>query len=166
MKKAPLLLSLMSFFFLSSLEARISSQSPSLFREPFCFVFSLSAPPLPHGLPNWFTYQHHAFRDTNGLSFLQFISSSGSASSPLYCLSEQCHSFQGAYLSIPNVMQGSVFTPLLNVGCFHSEVLSGLLSTCRYIQYRGQKETQWMLHQMLSNTVHRIYAQNEQEEGH
>lgn len=79
---------------------------------------------------------------------------------------KQCDLFQGANLSVPNVMPGSVFILLLNVVCFHSEVLSGLLSTRRYIQYSGQRETQWTLHRVLSNTVHRIYAQNEKEEGH
>lgn len=32
---------------------------------------------------------------------------------------------------MPNVMPGSVFIPLLTVGCFHSEVLSGLFATLR-----------------------------------
>lgn len=171
MKKAPLLLSLMSFLLFFSLLIRVKNfKSKPLFVQGallLCLLllfFSFSQPPF--GLPNQFTYQHQAFSDTEGLSSLQFISVSGSASSPLDCFSQQCDLFQGANLSVPNVMPGSVFILLLNVVCFHSEVLSGLLSTRRYIQYSGQRETQWTLHRVLSNTVHRIYAQNEKEEGH
>lgn len=51
----------------------------------------------------------------------------GFASSLSECLQQRWRSFSGANLNAPHLLPGSVFIPLLTVGCFHSEVLSSLL---------------------------------------
>lgn len=100
------------------------------YRSPFCSSCSclyFAATPFP--LLFQFTYYRHvAFRDTEGISFLQFI--------PFFFTPPRVllHLLQIAFFTtplfilvvvgftVPNVMPGSVFIPRLTVGCFHSEV--------------------------------------------
>lgn len=104
-------------------------------RSPFALPARVSvSQPLPFPLFQ-FTYWHVAFRDTEGISFSRFIPFFfffflGFCFISLRLLSHNdvIH-FVGASLTVPNVMPGSVFIPRLTAGCFHSEVLSGGLST-------------------------------------